>query len=85
MAGKDWLQLFLKRHPRLTLRKHKPTSLGRISGFNAESVNRFFNNLEEVLTKYDFQPNRIFNVDETGITTVQVPSKIISPKGVKQL
>lgn len=85
MAGKDWLQSFLQRHPRLSLRKPESTSLGRISGFNAESVGHFYKNLDAILTKYNFAPNRIFNVDETGITTVQSQSKIVGPKGVKQL
>lgn len=32
-----------------------------------------------------FPPERIWNLDETGLTTVQNPKKIISPKGVKQI
>ncbi|KAJ8946299.1 hypothetical protein NQ314_008925 [Rhamnusium bicolor] len=37
------------------------------------------------LAKGKFEPSRIYNVDETGITTVQQPPKILAPKGVKQI
>jgi hypothetical protein len=32
-----------------------------------------------------FPPHRIYNVDETDLSTVHVPPKIIAPKGIKQL
>jgi hypothetical protein len=32
-----------------------------------------------------FPPHRIYNVDETGLSTVRVPPKIVAPKGTKQL
>jgi len=85
MAGKDWLQAFLKRHPELSIRKPEATSIARISGFNKDAVQLFFSNLNEVYQKYSFQPDRIYNVDETGISTVPQVTKILGPKGIKQL
>lgn len=45
IAGKDWLQGFIKRHPELSIRKPEATSINRIYGFNKREVNRFFENL----------------------------------------
>jgi hypothetical protein len=42
MAGHDWLELFLKRHPEISLRKPEGTSQNRISAFNKTEVDRFF-------------------------------------------
>ena len=42
LAGKDWLYLFLKRNPQISLRQPEGTSLNRISSFNAEEVQLFF-------------------------------------------
>lgn len=86
LAGKDWLSSFLKRNPQLSLRQPEGTSINRISSFNAEAVGIFFKNLEEVLSKYQFRGDRIFNADETGITTVQKKSgKVYAKKGQKQV
>ncbi|KAL4092450.1 hypothetical protein QTP88_026951 [Uroleucon formosanum] len=82
---KDWLQAFIKRHPKLSIRKPEATSIARISGFNKAAVQLFFSNLNEVYQKYSFQPDRIYNVDETGISTVPQVTKILGPKGIKQL
>ncbi|KAJ8359376.1 hypothetical protein SKAU_G00159010 [Synaphobranchus kaupii] len=45
----------------------------------------FFQNLESVLQRHSFLPKNIWNVHETGVTTVQVPDKIIARKGLKQV
>ena len=45
----------------------------------------FFNNLADVLERYKFQSHDIYNVDETGITTVQKPPRIVAGKGAKQV
>ena len=42
LAGKDWLYLFIKRNPQISLRQPEGTSLNRISSFNAEEVKLFF-------------------------------------------
>lgn len=38
-----------------------------------------------MLDKYKFPPSRIYNLDETGVTTVLRPRKIIANKGIKQV
>ena len=38
-----------------------------------------------VLDQYHFQPHNRYNVDETGVTTVQKPDRIIAEKGLKQV
>ena len=37
------------------------------------------------MEKFAFTPDRIFNVDKTGVTTVQDPGKVVSTKGKKVL
>lgn len=85
LAGYDWAENFLKRNPEVSLRKPELTSQARIKGFNRDAAKLFFQNLEIVQNKYEFHPCRIFNVDETGITTVQKPQCVIAPKGQKQV
>lgn len=85
LAGRDWYEGFLRRFPKISLRSPEATSLNRIQGFNRQEVDLFFENLESVFQKFQFTPDKIFNVDETGITTVQKPGKILAPKGQKQV
>ncbi|XP_072400399.1 uncharacterized protein [Diabrotica undecimpunctata] len=86
MAGEDWLSAFLKRHDVLSLRTPEATSASRAMGFNKISVNRFFELLTTTIEKYQITADRLFNVDETGITTVvKSLNKIIATKGKKQV
>ena len=82
-AGIDWLKGFMSRHRKsLSLRTPEATSAARARGFNQVSVNTFFDLLEKLQEKYKFTPDRIFNVDETGITTVpNKPMRIIGTRG----
>ena len=36
LAGMDWLRLFLRRNPKITLRQPEGTSQNRITAFNQE-------------------------------------------------
>lgn len=85
-AGKDWLQKFMLRHQELSPRQPEATSAARAHGFNRQSVDRFFNLLTALMEEHNFPPDKIYNVDETGMTTVQTrPSKIIARRGKKQV
>lgn len=70
-AGKKWLKLCLQRHPELRFRQPQAISVARAQAFTEENVAKFFSILKPELEKVQFRPNRVFNVDETGITVVQ--------------
>lgn len=84
-AGPDWLTSFLKRNPGLSIRTPEATSLGRATSFNRHNIGEFFTKLGDILLKYNLPPSRIWNLDETGVTTVQKPKKVVAQKGVKQV
>lgn len=85
-AGDGWLDGFRKRHPALTLRTPEATSGMRARGFNKPVIDKFFELLEELQDAHHFPATRMFNVDETGITTVpNRQSKILAKRGKKQV
>jgi hypothetical protein len=84
-AGRDWLLGFMDRNKDLSLRQPEATSLGRSTSFNKHNVGMFFENLKFILDKHKFPAENIFNLDETGCTTVHKPSRVIAMKGQKQV
>ncbi|KAE9521569.1 hypothetical protein AGLY_018033 [Aphis glycines] len=84
-AGKDWFSNFLKRNSTLAIHQPEAISLSRAMDFKPFNVNMFMDKYESVLIKYKFEAHQVFNVDVTGITTVQNPGKVIAEKGKKQI
>jgi hypothetical protein len=70
IAGIDWLQGFMKRHKNLTLRKSENTSLFRAAAFNKTNLIEFFDNYKRALKFWKFTADRVYNIDETGVSTV---------------
>ena len=83
-AGKDWF-LSLKDRNKLAFRAPESTSLARATAFNRYNVTQFYNNLAAVMDRYKFSANDIWNLDETGCTTVQSPGKVVAQRGKKQV
>ena len=71
MAGESWFTKFMRRHQCLSTRKPQATSLHRNSNFNKVNVDSFFEKLVRVYKRNNFQAKDVWNVDETGLVTVQ--------------
>ncbi|XP_039304400.1 uncharacterized protein LOC105204509 [Solenopsis invicta] len=85
MAGEDWFQHFMTRHSRLSIRKPQAASLARATSFNRTTVRVFFTQLKSVYDRLKLVPRSIWNMDETGVSTVQTPQRIVSRRGFKQV
>ncbi|KAJ8043342.1 Tigger transposable element-derived protein 2 [Holothuria leucospilota] len=87
VAGYSWLEAFMRRNPSLSLRKPEPLSLARSMGMNKVRVQNFQSQLQDIFVRENFFdcPKAIYNVDETGISQVHKPPKIIGAKGKKNI
>ncbi|XP_036341977.1 uncharacterized protein LOC118751305 [Rhagoletis pomonella] len=71
----------MHRNKEISLRKPENTSISRIFGFSNQAVSLFFSNLKKVYELHHFPSERIYNIDETGISTVLDSPKVIAEKG----
>ena len=85
ISGRDWMSGFKSRHKNLCLRSPEATSIALTHGFNKKVVYLFFSFLSEAFVKHKFEANVVYNLDESGITTVQRVPKVIAEKGTKQV
>lgn len=86
MAGQNWYYSFMQRHRNLSLRTPEQTSVNRIKSFCRENVAAFFRNLQNVLIETPFDPASIYNMDETGFSTVSSKvGLVIALKGTKHV
>ena len=82
-AGWDWFKGFKRRNPTLVLRKAEPMSAQIMKNSTPEVIKDFFEKLAAVLVRLDLmhKPMQIFNADETGISCVHKPGKILTKMG----
>lgn len=84
-AGQEWLDGFLRRHKDISLRKPEATSAARAQAFNKPQVKNFFDTYQDLIVRCNISPSMIYNVDESGLSTVQRPQKILATTGRKQV
>ena len=84
-AGKDWVRGYFKRFGDLSVRTPQGTNISRAVGFNRPKVQQFFDLYKDVLQKHQYLPSHIWNMDESGVSTVHEPGKIVATKGAKQV
>lgn len=70
------MQEFLERNPSISVRNQRRWQGPR------PSTNRYFHRLEPVPNEFKFSPSQIYNVHESGLSTVQsIMKKILATKG----
>jgi len=85
-AGIDWFLGFMNRRPNLSLRRPEALSIARASAFNKTNMDNFFDKLETVLMSFQFEGKQIYNLDESGFTTVQSKMpKVVGSRGKKRV
>ena len=80
-----WWAKFIKRHPVLSLRTPATLSVARANASAKESVNNYFDILEQTLEDNGLseQPALLYNMDETGFPLDPKPLKTIHVVGDK--
>ncbi len=87
LAGYAWLDGFRARHPRLAVRTAQSLSHSRAACASEDKMSDYFAKLGAVYARLNIlnKPMQIFNVDETGITIVHKPGKVITEIGRKHV
>ena len=82
-----WWQKFMKRNPSLRLRAGDSTAGVRMDAINAENMREYFDLLRSVFDEFGFDdhPERIYNMDETGVPLEPRPPKVIAQKGQRKI
>ena len=82
-----WWTSFKKRNPLLTLRSGSKLSYRRALASSPETINSYFDILEETILKNNLQnsPMFIYNCDETGFPLEHKPCKVIGIRGQRDL
>ncbi|KAG5893962.1 hypothetical protein JTB14_027710 [Gonioctena quinquepunctata] len=84
--GKNWLKLFLQRHPKVTQPNTEIISKGRAS-VTEEGIRIWFRELEDYLISENVADilscGNNFNADETGLQTCSKSGKLLGPKNYK--
>lgn len=87
MAGKVWLDSFMRRNSELSVRKAEEISRARTEGMNRQEVAHYFQLLTKLVIDNNLQdkPGNIWNADEIGTQLNNKPGHVIAIKGSKDV
>ncbi|CAC5364189.1 unnamed protein product [Mytilus coruscus] len=76
----QWFRSFIDRWPDLKLQKPRALSISRAKGASKEVIDSYFDELEDILNKYDLKNKLhcIYNIDEKGISPEHTPPKVVA-------
>jgi hypothetical protein len=82
-AGRSWFDGFRKRHPQLTIRTPLPLSYCRAISATPDTISEFFGKVGSLYGRLNLfsKPNQIYNTDETGVSVVHKPGKVLAQLG----
>ncbi|EMG46085.1 putative intact version of Cirt1 transposase, partial [Candida maltosa Xu316] len=75
--GQTWLECFVARRPEIAKATGVPIEHLRVVGANKKSINEFFDRLEKIQEEHHFEPQDIFNFDETSIILSRRKNEIV--------
>jgi hypothetical protein len=86
-AGRSWFDGFKHRHPMLTFRTPQPLSYCRALCANPDTISDFFGKLGSLYGRLNVisKPMVLFNCDETSVSIVHKPGKVIAQLGRKNV
>ena len=79
-AGRSWFEGFMRRNPSLTVRTPQPLSYSRAVCANPDTISEFFGKVGALYGKLNLfsKPMQVYNMDETGITIIHKPGKVVA-------
>ena len=80
-----WWRRLKARHADFSLRSTEATGANRHDAMTRSRLNSYFSDLKGVLDTFDFHshPERVWNMDETGVQMTHKPHKVLATKGTK--
>ena len=70
--NRKWLDRFLSRHRDLRLKTGRVVDSERVSANESEVLQDYFNRLGELINRYKFTAQNIYNMDETGVQETEL-------------
>lgn len=88
LAGKDWLKMFLKRHPEISKRKAQFMNPARAQKLNRPIVSQHFSEIQKIYDELEIitHPQRLYNIDEKGCRlTVHNQQTVLAQRGARRV
>jgi hypothetical protein len=87
LAGYDWVQLILKRHPEITVRKAQVLSTATGLGMCRQETDNFYSMLLQICQQNGFQANHTntFYMDECDLQIHWEPRQVVATKGSRDV